>query len=570
MSTIESPAPAAPARAARPNPGPRSRLGRRALIGGAAVAGLVLAGAAWANWGRHAPAVVAGKPKPATAAKPRRDPGSPDGVLGVDFPAEQQRAVGMRTVRAVAVDSPRVSTAQGRVAPNEYAYSFITPRAPGVVRSVSAHIGQEVKAGEILATIDSPEVGVARLDLYAKSQALEIARSQSDRHAVIDANTFDLLKHLKAGESPEQVHDAFANRPVGANRERLMTAYAQFRLATATIDRNRDLFAQKLITPKDYEQIKANFEVAQATYQALIDEMGYEVRLEHIRAEQARKQAETEVRAAEERLRILGVRPDGTEPEVQDGLVVGVHPGPDRSAEPSPPPSSVAPDAILRGPKGPEQPNDRIEDAESPTRDAPVSTYCIWAPFDGTILDREMIVPGVAVGTTNRIFTLANLKEVWIEASVHESEFAILDRTRRRGGTLRIRTPAYPDRVFEGQVIYTGDLVDEKSRTVKMLAQADNADRLLRPGMFVEVEVLSPRINPVVQVPETALLTNEGKSFVYVKDGPERFARREVEPEDPRDGNVMIRKGLAPGDEVVVEGAYKLKSMATQLADAGG
>lgn len=534
---------------------------------------LAVGGGVAASWWMSRPAATGpGQVRAHDDAPPRPVPDG--GAQAVDppvrFAADQQESIGMRTERVALAATPRVTTAQGRVAPNEYEYSFITPRAAGVVRTVSAHIGQEVKAGEILATIDSPDVGVARLDLYAKTQALEIARSQADRHALIDANIVDLIKHIKLGESPEQIHAAFDDRPVGANRERLMTAYAQYRLASATLDRNRDLFAQKLITPKDYEQIKANFEVAQATYQALLDELGYEVRLEHVRAEQTRKQAESEVRAAQERLRILGVKPDGTEPEVQDGLVVGVKPSPSRRVDPTPPPSSIAPEAILPEPAGPPQPNDRIEETSRQNWNNPVSTYCIWAPFDGTILDREMIVPGVAVGTTHRIFTLANLKDVWIEANVQESEFRILDRTRQRGGTLRIKTPAYPDRVFEGEVIYTGDLVDEKSRSVKLLAKANNPERLLRPGMFVEVEVLSPRTAEAVEVAESALLTDENRSFVYVKTGADRFARREVDAEAPRDGKVVVRKGLNVGEEVVVEGSYKLKALAAQLADAAG
>ena len=152
----------------------------------------------------------------------------------------------------------------------------------------------------------------------------------------------------------------------------------------------------------------------------------------------------------------------------------------------------------------------------------PVSTYSIWAPFDGTVLDRETIVPGVAVDTTHRIFTIANLSTVWVEASVHESDFDMLARSR--GGKIRFRSPAYPDHAFLGRVIYSGDLVDEKSRTVKLLAEADNPERLLKPGMFVDVEVISPRPAPAVLVPFSAILTQGGRTLVFVKTGPERFA----------------------------------------------
>lgn len=244
----------------------------------------------------------------------------------VQLDEQQQEAIGLRTATVSAGRSHDILTAPGRVAPDETQYAFITPRAAGVVRTVTAYVGQDVKAGDLLATIDSPEVGDARLELYTRLQALELAEAQAAWQETIFGNTLELIDRLQKGERPEKIHDAFADRAVGENRERLMTAYAQYRLALARIERNRELYAQKLITPKQFEQVNADYEVAQATYQSLMDQMGYESRLANTRAQQALKQAETAVRATRERLRILGVKPDGTEPEVARGKVVGVKP----------------------------------------------------------------------------------------------------------------------------------------------------------------------------------------------------------------------------------------------------
>jgi multidrug efflux pump subunit AcrA (membrane-fusion protein) len=470
---------------------------------------------------------------------------------------EQRRAIGLRTARVASGTSYDVLTAPGQVAPNESQFAYITPRASGVVRSVTAHIGQDVKSGDLLATIDSPEVGNARLELYIRQQALDVAKAQADWQQMIYRNTLELIERLDKGETPEQIHAALAQRAVGENRERLMTAYAQYRLAIATIERNRDLYAQKLITPKQFEQVKASYEVAQATYQSLMDQMGYETRLANTRAQQARKQAETAVRAAQERLRILGVKSDGTEPEVEGGNVGGVRPEATLQAlhkgDSTP---SVKPETFLPPDEG--KGNLGVE--------APVSTYSIWAPFDGIILDRELIVPGVAVDTTHRIFTLANLATVWVEANVHEGDFDRLARSR--GGKVRFRSPAYREQEFEGEVIYTGDLVDEKSRTVKLLARASNPDRLLKPGMFVEVQVLSPRGKTAPLVPAAALLTRGNRTVVYVRTGPDQFTSREVDVESPRGDTAIVRGGLKPGEEVVVEGGFKLKSLAIGQADA--
>src|SRR5207253_705311 len=119
------------------------------------------------------------------------------------------------------------------------------------------------------------------------------------------------------------------------------------------------------------------------------------------------------------------------------------------------------------------------------------------------------------------------------------------------------------------RVVYSGDLVDEKSRTVRLLAEAENPERLLKPGMFVDVSVLSPRDAPAVHVPASALLTQADRALVFVKTGPEQFARRAVVADEPRGEAVAVRSGLSPGEEVVVEGASKLKSMAAQVAGLG-
>jgi multidrug efflux pump subunit AcrA (membrane-fusion protein) len=541
----------------------------------AALLGLFLAlGVGGATWWKTREQRLQERPVAAVPADPGPGPGgqeprAPEGT--VHLSVTQQRSIGLRTTAVGSGTSRHLVTAPGRVTPNETQYAYITPRASGVVRSVTAHLGQEVKAGDLLATIDSPVVGDARLDLYTRLQALEIATAQADWQATIFRNTLELIELLRKKESPQQIQELFAGKPVGENRERLLTAYAQYRLAEATMARNRDLYAQNLITSKQFQQVTAEYEVASATYQSLMDQMGFEVRLANTRAQQARKQAETAVRAAQERLRILGVKPDGTEPEVEHGKVMGVGPDGtlpalDSGAAPvSEKPETVLPEAKERGTVAVEPVGSPKENARSPA-DAPVSQYSIWAPFDGTILDREMIVPGVAVDATRRIFTLANLASVYVEASIHEQDFEAL--VRSQGGAIRFRSPAYPGRFFQGRVIYSGDLVEEASRTVKLLAKADNPERLLKPGMFVTVEILSPRESTTLHVPASAVLSQGDRSFVFVQSGPETFLRKDVELAAVRDDRALISHGLEPSDAVVVEGGFKLKAIAAQGSTA--
>ncbi len=121
----------------------------------------------------------------------------------------------------------------------------------------------------------------------------------------------------------------------------------------------------------------------------------------------------------------------------QHADAAGETPGGDRRAGPCRRASSPP----LRSDQRPGATREAVPDPPAPSAGEPnanptptMSLYEIRAPFDGTILDREMIVPGVAVDTTHRIFTLANLETVWVEANVHESDF---DPARREPGGRR-------------------------------------------------------------------------------------------------------------------------------------
>jgi RND family efflux transporter MFP subunit len=469
------------------------------------------------------PAPAAKVPRPPVAAVKAKKKLVAEPTIVMD--QATQKAIGLKVapVKLEAVDD--LLTAPGVVQPDESQFAYITPRASGVVRSVVAQVGQEVEAGQLLATIDSPEVGQARLDMVMRLQELEIASTQLEWQEAIFNNTNEMIADLKKGESPESIHKRFGERPVGLNRERLLTAYAQFRLADVSLKRHKELQAKDAVSMAVYERVLSEFEVAQATYQGLMDQMGYEVKLARARADQAKRQAETAVRVARERMRVLGAQGLRDEAEL---TAMG----------------------------------NSSEDSE--TTSSPLSTLEITAPFRGVILDREQIVPGVAVDPTKQIFMLADLSSVWIEASVHESNYSLLAGSR--GGTVELHTPAYPNRVFEGQVFYTGDLVDPQSRGIKLMARAKNADRSLKPGMFVQVDISSKSTRKTPHVPQTAVLTGDDDTFVYIQTGPNRFQRRAVEINPSDDGETEILSGLTAGEKVVVQGGFKLKGEALRMA----
>lgn len=520
------------------------------LLGGVVVA--VLATGAWAFWRRSDPT---SPPTPTSAdsvaAAPDENVSGDGGAHTIRITAEQQRLIGIETEPARLEAETIMVRVPGRIAPDENQFAFITPRAAGIVRTVEARIGEDVKAGDVLATIESSEVGQARLDLLMNLQSLDIALAQADWQEMVLQNTNELIERLKAEDSPEQIHEKFADKPVGLNRERLMTAYTAQRLSKANLNRKSDLYQQEIIRGQQIEESKARFDADLATYQTLMDQMGYETELANIRAQQALRQAETSVLVAREKLQVLGVDPDD-----DDYIPRALRPTVKRAS------SSTSPfDPATR--------RASMEARAAATTflpGQPASLYKLKAPFDGTVLDRELVVPGVPLDISHRIFTLANLDTVWIEANINPGNLAHIHEDK--DVTIGFTCDAYPDRQFEAKLLYTGDLVTEKTQTVTLLARAENPERLLKPGMYIEVDLSVRSEEKVPSIPSDALVSDNERWIVFARTGPEEFQLREVETRGPSEERAAISSGLRPGEEVVTQGAFKLKAEWIRMASS--
>jgi len=408
-----------------------------------------------------------------------------------------------------------------------------------------------VKAGDVLATIESSLVGQARLDLLTNLQAYDVALAQSRWQEMILRNTNELIERLKAEDTPEQIHQKFADKPVGANRGLLMTAYTAHRLAKANLGRKSDLFDQEIIRGQQLEETKARFDSDLAAYQTLLDQTGYETGLANIRAQQALRQAETAVLIAREKLQVLGVDPDD-----DDYLPKGLtQPVPTAS-----PPSGTQKEAVAA------QAAAASSQVRKPSPKVPASLYKLKAPFAGTILDRELVVPGVAVEIANRIFTLANLDHVWIEANINPTNLVHLRNDRHVD--VRFTSDAYPEQEFDAKVLYSGDMVIEKTQTVTLLARAENPEHQLKPGMYIDVTVSVRSEEKVPSVPSNALLSDDDRWIAFVRVGQEEFELRDVKTNGPGEARAAVFSGLKPGEEVVTHGAFKLKAELIRMASS--
>ncbi len=196
--------------------------------------------------------------------------------------------------------------------------------------------------------------------------------------------------------------------------------------------------------------------------------------------------------------------------------------------------------------------------------DTGISTFVITAPFSGVVIEKDAVM-GELAKPEGKLFTIADLSTVWIEADVSEKDLGKLTV----GSPATVTVSSFPDESFKGKVSYVSSIFDKETRTVKARIELPNPDRKLRIDMFAKAMVDLTSSREAFILPQEAVLLVQGQSTVYVQieDG---FEARPVQVGEQLNKGVVITSGLQAGEQVVTSGAYALKSrqLKSQIGDA--
>ncbi len=187
----------------------------------------------------------------------------------------------------------------------------------------------------------------------------------------------------------------------------------------------------------------------------------------------------------------------------------------------------------------------------------------IRAPEQGFIITRNISF-GQRFERGTELFRIADLSSVWILADVFENESEYF----RPGVVARVVLPSQK-RAFPARVSGTLPQFDAASRTMKMRLEADNPGFLLRPDMFVDVE-LPVTFPSAITVPVDAVRYSGLRKTIYIDLGKGFFEPRDVETGLRSGDRVEIVKGLAPGERIVVSGNFLIDSESRMKAQAAG
>jgi membrane fusion protein (multidrug efflux system) len=182
-----------------------------------------------------------------------------------------------------------------------------------------------------------------------------------------------------------------------------------------------------------------------------------------------------------------------------------------------------------------------------------LSDTVIRAPFAGRVGLRRVSM-GSLVAPSVVITTLDDTDTIKLDFDVPETALSRV----QEGLPVTAHSAAWPDSDFAGTVASVDTRVDPVSRTVTVRALVPNRHDLLRPGMFLTVDLVREEVTALM-IPEQAIVPEQSRQFVLVVGDDGIVERREVELGRRRPGQVEVTRGLAEGERVVAEGTQKAR-----------
>ncbi len=377
----------------------------------------------------------------------------------------------------------------------------------GLIRRIDVKVGDRVSEGQVVAVVDSPELGERRADVLLRESDLQQAVNDHDWWHSIQSNLDELLARLKRPQEIQQLEKDFADKLLGDYRQQILTAYSRMRLAEKLSANVKPAGETGAVSVRMVLELGSARDTTTAEYSAACEQATFDVKQKHLKAESAMKDAERRLAVAKQRLRLLVNQPKEATPDLGN------------------------------------------EDS--------LSTWPVKAPFTATV-EAVLLAPKERVQTAEGLFQLADTSRLWVQADIRERDWSALAITA--GQSVSVQTPALPGETLLATVSFVGRTVALETRAVPLTAEIDNKNGQLRPGMFVRVLIPDGMSRECLTVPQSSITTNDGRTFVFVEAGPREYRSRDVTTGLSVDPWTEITSGLKPGDRVVMSGTAILKA----------
>lgn len=424
-------------------------------------------------------------------------PGEPAVIL---FDEIKQKSAHLQVERAALRPFRGEFQATGTLSYDKNLQVRVTSRLAGRAVQLLANLGDEVNAGQNLATLDAPELFKYKADYHQAETNLRLAQKAMARRRQL------------------ALYGEEIRRPLDDARNELATARGELEIARSNVDVNEakarrveSLKQDGITSQAQVEQARADLRSAQATRRA---------------AEEKVRIAESHL-TREQRISRMGLL---SSKEVQEAQA-----------------------DVERAEEEVEHLRAGLESLGA-SSGGHGSTVTIPAPISGTVISRPLTL-GESVAAGQELYSLADTHTLWLWVNVQEELLARL----RRGQGVVVEVPAFPRKSFSGKISYIAPELEEKTRTARALVVIDNRDERLKPAMYASVRVETGSRKSLV-VPLAALQKVQDLDVVYVQSGPGEFQRRAVVVGKKNARSAEILEGLQAGETLATEGSFVIKA----------
>ena len=420
--------------------------------------------------------------------------------------------------------------APARVAFNHESMAHVGTLVEGRVSEMNVHLGDTVKKGNVLFTIESPELGAAQ-NAFLKALDSEAATLP----AVV-------LAQNNAGEAQAEAEGKVAEAMLALAKNPAAIALAQGKLDAAkpVLQRVTELLTsgKKLAAASALAGAELNRrEVAVQT--ATADLQSAEAALAQAKAQQSRDIAAATAKAAAAAAGLKAA-------QAQQAKALGEALSALKTAQ-----ANVATERNRLALFG--------MDADAITalaKDRMLTPhYIVRAPRAGTVVEREVTLGEIANPNQPHLLVLADLARVWVLMEVPPARAEGL----KPGQTVTLVNKETDYRT-DAQLAYVSPLVNPETRTVQARVELDNASGKWRPGQFLTVQITTGGASKKsLVVPESAVQIVDGQPTVY-KVKKNIFTAHPIEVGERINGMIRVHKGLRENESVVINGTFELKA----------
>lgn len=183
--------------------------------------------------------------------------------------------------------------------------------------------------------------------------------------------------------------------------------------------------------------------------------------------------------------------------------------------------------------------------------------FSLYTPIAGVVLSRS-INAGEQVEPGKELLLISDLADVWVWANIKEEDLLQLQPGKTVAAEIRI--PGLAGKNYSGAMDLVSGDINTQTRNARARIVVPNTDGMLKPGMFANIRLLLPGTHPSIIIPKVAVLSDQGRQFVFVHKEDDYWIRRPVITGPSFNHQVSIISGLTAGQKIIADGSFLLKS----------